>query len=146
MYMSGCISLIGRETTQNDSCQFVGCIGWVKELVWSPLARGFLSGKYRRDQPPPAGTRLEAWKDSFRSLDNDRGWAVVDAVRAVAEKHDATCSAVALAWLLAKPETSSIIVGARTVAQLEENLAALELALEPADLEPLDSPSRPEWG
>jgi aryl-alcohol dehydrogenase-like predicted oxidoreductase len=115
-------------------------------LVWSPLARGFLSGKYRRNEPPPAGTRLEAWKDSFRSLDNDRGWAVVEAVRAVAEKHDTTCSAVALAWLLAKPETSSIIVGARSVSQLEENLAALELALEPADLERLDSASRPEWG
>ncbi len=115
-------------------------------LVWSPLARGFLSGKYRRDQPPPAGTRLDAWKDSFRALDNDRGWAVVDAVRAVAEKHDATCSAVALAWLLAKPETSSIIVGARTVAQLEENLAALELSLDPSDIERLDAASRPEWG
>jgi aryl-alcohol dehydrogenase-like predicted oxidoreductase len=115
-------------------------------LVWSPLARGFLSGKYLRDQPPPAGTRLDAWRDSFKALDNDRGWALLDAVRKVAEKHDSTCSAVSLAWLLARPEVSSIIVGARTVAQLEDNLAALELRLEPADIELLDKASKPDWG
>lgn len=115
-------------------------------LIWSPLARGFLSGKYKRNEPPPAGTRLEAWKDSLRAMDNDRCWAIVDALRALAEKHDTTPSAVALAWLLAKSETTSIIVGARTVQQLDENLAAEQVRLEPADVQQLDAVSKPDWG
>jgi aryl-alcohol dehydrogenase-like predicted oxidoreductase len=115
-------------------------------LIWSPLARGFLSGKYRRDEPAPEGTRLAAWRDSFKALDNDRGWAIVDALRKLAEKHDATPASVALAWLLAKPETTSIIVGARTVEQLEDNLAAAQVRLDPSDVQALDEVSKPDWG
>ena len=79
-------------------------------LVWSPLASGFLSGKYKRNEKPPAGSRLEAWKDSFKGLDNDRGWGIVDAVAKVAERRGTTSVAVSLAWLLSKSEVSSIIV------------------------------------
>lgn len=115
-------------------------------LVWSPLARGFLSGKYRRGQPPPQGSRLEAWKDSYRAFDNDKMWRLLDVIGAVAQRHESTHAAVALAWLLARPEVTTIIVGARTVAQLRENLRALDLKLTPEDLAQLDDASKPDWG
>ena len=115
-------------------------------LVWAPLGRGFLSGKYRRGEPPPKDARLSTWQDSWKALDTPQSWAVLDEVRRVAAAHGATPSAVALAWLLARPEVSAIIVGARTVAQLDENLAALSLRLAPDDLAALDQASQPAWG
>jgi aryl-alcohol dehydrogenase-like predicted oxidoreductase len=115
-------------------------------LVWSPLARGFLSGKYRRGEAPPAGARLAAWRDSYRQFDNDRGWAVVEAVRAVAGRRGATAAQVSIAWLLAKPEATSVLVGARTEAQLEDNLRAAELRLSPEEVAELDRVSQPDWG
>jgi aryl-alcohol dehydrogenase-like predicted oxidoreductase len=115
-------------------------------LVWSPLGRGFLSGKYRRNQPPPAGSRLEAWKDSWAATATEQSWKTLDAVLELARRHDAPPSAVALAWLLAKPATSSVIVGARTVAQLQDNLRAFQVKLSDADLQQLDSVSAPSWG
>ncbi|MCC7000404.1 MAG: aldo/keto reductase [Deltaproteobacteria bacterium] len=115
-------------------------------LVWSPLARGFLSGKYQRGQPAPAGSRFESWKDSYKQFDNDRGWGILAAVTEVAQRRETTPAAVALAWLLARPEVTSIIVGARTVAQLEDNLKALTVKLSADDLRQLDDASRPAWG
>jgi aryl-alcohol dehydrogenase-like predicted oxidoreductase len=115
-------------------------------LVWSPLARGFLSGKYQRGQAAPAGTRLETWKDSYKAYDNDRMWTLMDAIRAVAARHETTAAAVSLAWLLARPEVSTIIVGARTVQQLDDNLKALEVKLSTDDVKALDEASRPDWG
>jgi diketogulonate reductase-like aldo/keto reductase len=94
-------------------------------LVWSPLSRGFLSGKYQRGRTAPAGSRLDVHKDTFRGLDNEKNWNLLDVVGRIAEQHETTHSAVSLAWLLARPQTSSIIVGARTEAQLEDNLRAL---------------------
>lgn len=115
-------------------------------LVWSPLARGFLSGKYQKGMSPPPGSRLESWKDSYRAMDNDRNWRIIDAVGAVAKRHGTTHAAVALAWLLAKPETTSVIVGARNVEQLEGNLAALKVKLGADDVKELDEASKPDWG
>jgi aryl-alcohol dehydrogenase-like predicted oxidoreductase len=115
-------------------------------LVWSPLARGFLSGKYERGQPPPQGSRLATWSESFKQFDNDRCWAVLDAVREVARKRETTPAAVALAWLLARPEVSTIIVGARDERQLDDNLRAVEVKLDAEDLALLDRVSAPEWG
>ncbi|MHB1845863.1 MAG: aldo/keto reductase [Deltaproteobacteria bacterium] len=115
-------------------------------LVWSPLARGFLSGKYRRGQPPPEGSRLAAWKDRYASFDKERNWKVLEAVARVAERRGKGMAPVALAWLLAKPECSSIIIGARTVAQLKENLEAQALKLTPEEVRELDQASLPEWG
>jgi aryl-alcohol dehydrogenase-like predicted oxidoreductase len=115
-------------------------------LVWSPLARGFLSGKYRRGAEAPPGSRLATWTDSYRQFDNDRGWAVLEAVQRVAGRRGATPAAVSIAWLLSRPEVTSVIVGARTEAQLEENLAALSVKLAPDDLAELDRVSAPEWG
>jgi aryl-alcohol dehydrogenase-like predicted oxidoreductase len=115
-------------------------------LVWSPLARGFLTGKYRRNEAPPSGTRLAAWQDSWRLHNTDRNWALLDVIGRIASRHETTHSAVALAWLLARPEVSTIIVGARTVDQLEQNLKALEVRLAKKDVEELNAASEPEWG
>lgn len=115
-------------------------------LVWSPLARGFLSGKYRRGEPPPAGSRLESWKDSMKALDNDRNWNTLGACQQIAEELNTTPGAVALAWLLARPEVSSVILGVRTVAQLQDNLRALEVKLRPEQIRQLEEVSKPDWG
>ncbi len=115
-------------------------------LAWSPLGRGFLAGKYRRGQPPPPGTRLSVWQDTWRTIDVERNWKVLDAVEGVARRIGSTPSVVSLAWLLARPELSSVIVGARTLPQLEENLAALSVKLPPEELAELDRASAPDWG
>lgn len=115
-------------------------------LVWSPLARGFLSGKYQRGQKPPPGTRLESWQDSYKAFDNDRMWSLIDTIGRIAGRHQATHAAVSLAWLLTRPEVSSVIVGARTVAQLEDNLKAAEVKLSAEDVKDLDDASKPAWG
>lgn len=115
-------------------------------LVYSPLARGFLTGKYRRGEPPPAGTRLEAWKDSMRAVDNDRCWAILDAVCTVAEERSVAPATVAVAWLLARREVTSVILGARDEKQLAPNLAAADLSLTPAELARLDEVSKIDLG
>lgn len=114
-------------------------------LVWSPLASGFLSGKYRRNQPLPEGTRLTEWKDTMKRLGQERSYDVIDKLEEIGKKRDATPAQVALAWLLAKPEVTSIIMGARTVAQLDDNLRAAEVKLDPADVSALDEISKPDW-
>jgi aryl-alcohol dehydrogenase-like predicted oxidoreductase len=115
-------------------------------LVWAPLARGFLSGKYRRGQAPPEGARLDAWKDSYKAVDNERMWHLLDVIGEVAKHHNTTHAGVSLAWLLRRPEVSTILVGARSVAQLDDNLRALEVKLDASDLTALDEASRPSWG
>lgn len=115
-------------------------------LVWSPLASGFLSGKYQRGQAVPEGSRLGAWQDTYKRYDNERSWKVIDALGEVAKRRGSTHSSVALAWLLARSEVSSVIIGARTVAQLEENLRALDVKLSEDDIKELDQASKPEWG
>jgi aryl-alcohol dehydrogenase-like predicted oxidoreductase len=114
-------------------------------LIWSPLGRGFLSGKYKKNQPPPPGTRLETWQDSYKSFDNDRSWNLLDVLGRIAKRRETTHSAVAIGWLLAKPETTSVIVGARTVAQLDDNLRGAEVKLTPEDVKELDDASAPNW-
>ncbi len=115
-------------------------------LPWSPLQGGLLTGKYRRGQAAPEGTRLGQWKERYRAFDTERNWTIVEALVAVAGELGKTPGQVALAWLLARPVVSSVIFGARTVAQLEENLAAGDLDL-PADARArLDAASAPELG
>ncbi len=115
-------------------------------LIWSPLARGFPSGEYKRGQKAPEGSRLEQWRDSFRAYDTDRNWNLLSVIGGIAEKHSTTHAAVSLAWLLARRETTSIIVGARNLQQLDDNLKALEVKLSPDDIKSLDEASKPEWG
>jgi aryl-alcohol dehydrogenase-like predicted oxidoreductase len=117
-------------------------------LPWSPLAGGWLSGKYVRDQPPTGTTRLgedpergmEAW--AARDAD-ERTWTVLDAVTSIATAHRVSASQVALAWLSAQPAVSSVILGARTVTQLQDNLGAVELDLTADELGKLTDASAP---
>ena len=115
-------------------------------LVWSPLGRGFLTGKYKKGEPPPAGSRLSEWKDSWARLQGDRHWTLLDAVRRVAARLGTTPAVTSLAWLLGRPEVTSVIVGARDDRQLRENLAAVNVKLSADDRRELDEASRPEWG
>jgi aryl-alcohol dehydrogenase-like predicted oxidoreductase len=115
-------------------------------LPWSPLGGGFLSGKYQRDTAPPPGTRLEKMKERFARFDNDRNWRILATVQAVAQELGASPSAVALAWLNAQPTVSSVIFGARDVAQLESNAASTSIALSADQLKRLDEVSALELG
>jgi aryl-alcohol dehydrogenase-like predicted oxidoreductase len=110
-------------------------------LPWSPLAAGLLSGKYRRGQQPPEGTRLAKWTQRYQGFDNERNWRIVDALVGVAEEAGRSPSQVALAWLLAQPGVTSVIFGARTVEQLEDNLPAGDLVLTEAQLAKLGEAS-----
>jgi aryl-alcohol dehydrogenase-like predicted oxidoreductase len=115
-------------------------------LPWSPLAAGFLSGKYAKDQPPPAGVRLEKWKDRFAEFTNERGWRTLDAVKAIAKARQTTAAAVSLAWLLAKPMVTSVIFGARSVEQLDDNLKGAEVKLSAEEVQALDDASAVDLG
>ncbi len=115
-------------------------------LPWSPLAAGFLTGKYRKDQPPPEGARLEKWKDRWSRFDNDRNWAILEALDAVVAQTEATHSQVALAWLLHKPVVSSVIFGARNAEQLDGNLKAADLKLSDEQVAALDEASKFDVG
>jgi len=115
-------------------------------LPWSPLASGFLTGKFRRGAPPPAGSRLEKWKERLAGFDNDRNWRILDALDEVGGQVEASPAAVALAWLLRKPAVTSVIFGARTVEQLDENLAAAAVGLSDAQVAALDAASAYEIG
>jgi aryl-alcohol dehydrogenase-like predicted oxidoreductase len=115
-------------------------------LPWSPLAGGFLSGKYDKGQPPPAGARLEKWKDRLAGFDNDRNWKILAAVRAIAAEANTTPAAVSLAWLLKQPQVSSCIFGARSLEQLEENVKATEVALSDEQVTRLTEASSFDWG
>ena len=111
-------------------------------LVWSPLAGGFLSGKYSRTNPAPAGTRF-AEAGNFVPFDREMGYHVVDVLKEVASRHDASPARVALSWLLGRPAVSSVIVAARKAAQLEHNIRAVELQLSSEDVRLLDEVSDP---
>ncbi len=110
-------------------------------LVWSALAGGLLSGKYRRGQDAPEGTRrFEGW-DEPPVHDEDRLYDTVDLLVEVGEAHGVSAAQVALAWTLTKPAVTSLIVGARTEEQLADNLAAADLELAPEEVARLDAVS-----
>jgi aryl-alcohol dehydrogenase-like predicted oxidoreductase len=111
-------------------------------LVWSPLAGGFLSGKYDRNSPPPTGTRF-ADAGRFVPFDKEMGYRVVDVLKNVARRHDASPSSAALAWLLSKTAISSVIVAGRKPEHLEDNCKAVDLRLSEDDLRQLDAASDP---
>jgi aryl-alcohol dehydrogenase-like predicted oxidoreductase len=115
-------------------------------LPWSPLAGGFLSGKYRRNDAPPAGSRLAKWTERRAQFDNDRNWRILDAVDAVAKELNSTASQVSLAWLLQRPAVTSLVFGARSVEQLDDNLRAAALTLPAPLVAKLDEASRFDIG
>jgi aryl-alcohol dehydrogenase-like predicted oxidoreductase len=108
-------------------------------MVWSPLAGGLLSGKFGPGAPTAEGARRTNF--DFPPVDKDRAWACVAAMREIGNAHGVSVARVALAWLLAKPHVMSIIIGAKTVEQLDDNLAATGLALTGAEVAKLDEVS-----
>lgn len=117
-------------------------------LPWSPLAGGLLSGKFSADTAAPADARRAQF--DFPLVDKTRAFACVDAMRAVATAHNASVAQVALAYLLAKPHVTSVIIGAKTDAQLADNLGATRLQLTADQLSALDTvsaltPEYPGW-
>jgi aryl-alcohol dehydrogenase-like predicted oxidoreductase len=117
-------------------------------LPWSPLGGGWLTGKYQRDTAPVGATRLGENPDRgveaySRRSNQERTWDVVDAVRAVADKRGVSMAQVALAWLVDRPGVTSVILGARTLEQLEDNLAAADVHLDTDETAALDAASDP---
>lgn len=99
-------------------------------IPYSPLAKGFLTGKYEKGGPAVQTSRLGGVKEYF----TDPGWQAIDAVRSVAGKHGASCAAVAIAWQLAQPGIVASITGANTPAQLADQLPGADLTLDADDL------------
>ncbi len=117
-------------------------------MVWSPLAGGLLSGKFGPDDKGPAGARRASF--DFPVVDKPRAFRCVDAMRPVAERHGVSVARIALAWLLSRSAVTSVIVGAKTPEQLDDNLAASGLVLGADDLAALDAasalpPEYPGW-
>ncbi|ANN72249.1 aldo/keto reductase [Bordetella bronchialis] len=117
-------------------------------LVWSPLAGGLLSGKFSRDNQNPAGSRRSGF--DFPIVDKERAWNILDAIAPIARAHGCSPARIALAWLLSRPVVTSVIVGAKRLAQLQDNLAAMDIVLSEDELKTLDAvsalpPEYPGW-
>lgn len=117
-------------------------------LPWSPLSGGFLSGKYRRDNPSPEGARRSSF--DFPPVDVERGFDAVEVLDRIAKERKSSIPQVALAWLLAQPGVTSVIIGANKMSQLEDNLKAADLELTAAEIELLSAttaprPIYPQW-
>jgi aryl-alcohol dehydrogenase-like predicted oxidoreductase len=117
-------------------------------LVWSPLAGGLLSGKYSRENQKPEDSRRSAF--DFPLVDKERTWRILDVLRPIAQAHETSVAAVALAWILAKPFVTSVIIGAKRVDQLRQNLSAVEIQLTADEIGRLDEvsalpPEYPGW-
>ncbi len=107
-------------------------------LVWSPLAGGFLSGKFTREGGPEGARRATF---DFPPIDEEQGFEIVDVMRPIAEAHDASVAQVALAWLLHKDAVTSVIIGARRMDQLEDNFGSVDVTLSDDEVAQLDDVS-----
>lgn len=114
---------------------------------WSPLGGGWLTGKYRRDERPTGATRLgedpNRGVEAYDTRNVDRTWEVLDAVQAVADRHERSMAEVAIAWLLRRPGVASVLLGARTVEQLAGIIESTTLQLSDDDLDRLTRASAP---
>lgn len=117
-------------------------------MVWSPLAGGLLSGKFSRDNQTPDGSRRSSF--DFPIVNKERAWDVIDVLRPIAKAHGCSPARIALAWLLSRPVVTSVIVGAKRLDQLEDNIAAIDIDLSEGELSKLDAvselpPEYPGW-
>ena len=117
-------------------------------LVWSPLAGGLLSGKFSRENQKPQGARRSEF--DFPIVDKERTWKILDVMGPIAKAHDCSPARIALTWLLTRPVVTSVILGAKRLDQLQDNLAAIELDLSKEEIEQLDEvsalpPEYPGW-
>ncbi|SRR6266496_3551181 len=135
-------SLVNREIEYEFS-DLCSCEG-VSITAWGPLGGGLLSGKYHRNQPPQSAgegriaTTSAENEEAWHRRNTERNWQIVDAVRQIAQERGATASQIALAWLRAQPLVSSVILGARSLSQLEENLGAADIELTTKEKAELD--------
>ncbi|MQT11903.1 aldo/keto reductase [Segnochrobactrum spirostomi] len=111
-------------------------------MVWSPIAGGLLSGKYRRGKPTPEGTRVLANWGEPPIRDENRLYDIVEELVAIGEAHGVSAAQIALAWLLGRPAVSSLVIGGRTEAQFADNLAAADVVLTDEERSRLDAVSR----
>jgi aryl-alcohol dehydrogenase-like predicted oxidoreductase len=112
-------------------------------LIWSPLAGGLLSGKYRRGHTPPEGTRQLANWGEPPVYDQEKLYDIVEVLIAIADARNVSAAQVALAWLMGRPGVTSVVIGARTDAQLKDNLEAAHLVLTAEECARLDATSAP---
>lgn len=112
-------------------------------VPWSPLAGGFLAGKYERGESPTEGRAVD--DEHTRNRFTEENWNVLDEVRALAEEKETTPVGISLAWLLSKDVVDSPIVGPRTVVHLDEQVKALSVSLSEEDIERLEAPKTPVW-
>lgn len=138
-------SLVKRDIEYefSDLCTSEG----VSVTAWGPLGGGFLSGKYRPDQRPQSAsegriaTSPDNEEESWARRDTERNWAILDVVGQIANARGASYAQIALAWLRAQPFVASVILGARTLEQLDDNLRAAEIALTDDELSRMDRAS-----
>ncbi|WP_392537160.1 aldo/keto reductase [Legionella sp. 227] len=117
-------------------------------LVWSPLAGGLLSGKFSRENQTPEHARRSSF--DFPLVDKERAWKILDVLRPIAANHNCSVARVSLAWVLSRPAVTSVIIGAKRIEQLEDNLQAVKLKLSVEELKQLDEvsalpPEYPGW-
>ena len=117
-------------------------------LVWSPLAGGLLSGKFSRENQKPEGSRRSEF--DFPIVDKERTWKILEAMAPIAKARDCSPARISLAWLLTKPVVTSVIIGAKHLDQLQDNLAAVEIELTEEEILLLDEvsalpPEYPGW-
>jgi aryl-alcohol dehydrogenase-like predicted oxidoreductase len=117
-------------------------------MIWSPLAGGYLSGKFRRNSLTPDESRRSTF--DFPPLDKEKAFACIDAMEPIAKNHGVSIAQVALAWILSKQSVSTIIIGARKLEQLKDNIASTKLTLNEDELQSLDAvsalaPEYPGW-
>lgn len=130
-------TLVGRDL-EREIAPMLASEG-VGLMVWSPLAGGYLTGKYSSGGAPADGRQTEL---DFPPIDRVRGEPLIEVLKAVASKHDRPPAQIAIAWLLHQPVVSTVIVGAKRVEQLQDNVRATEVRLDREDLEALDRVSR----
>ncbi|HMA94578.1 MAG TPA: aldo/keto reductase [Polyangiaceae bacterium] len=130
-------SLVGRDI-EHEMLPFARDAG-VGTMIWGPLAGGFLSGKYTRENLKSDENRLSGF--DFLPFDKEQGFRLVDGLSSIAAEHHASVAQVALAWLLAKPGVSTVLIGASKLTQLEDNLGALQVKLSADQVHQLDQAS-----
>ena len=114
-------------------------------IPWSPLAGGFLTGKYSRKDAPPENTRMASWGDTWKRHATSEKFDIVDRVCEIAEIRGKEPAQIALSWVKDRPGVTSPIIGARNVEQLDKNLGAIGWSLEEQDLNSLEEVSAPSY-
>ena len=134
-------SLLGREL-ENELVPLCLDQG-IGILVWGPLSDGFLTGKYRRGQPRPKGSRISELESSPLVFDEEKGFDIVDELDLISKEHNVTVPQAALNYLLRKPGITSVIIGARTRQQLADNLRTTDWEMTPSEVARLDQITEP---